>query len=372
MARAREAVGLDIGTSGVRAAHVSFAKHPYTLENFGQVSLPQGAVRDGEIVDSAVVAQALTELWKRAGFKKKAVSLGIANQKVIGRAIDLPYMQEAELRGAIQFQVQEYIPIPVDDAVIDFQILDEFVTENNERMVRLFLVAAQKDMVAEIVETVSRAGLSPEAIDFIPLALIRSLGETSDSLARPTGEGEAVIDIGAGVTNIVVHEGGVPRFTRVLSIGGNNLTEALSAGLGVSFEDAESIKQRLGLSGAAPGAPAPVAPGEAEPPVQSGDMAARILEQRAGALVDEIRGSLDYYMAGGEATRISRVILSGGASKLPNLALRLANALRLPVEQGRTLRKIKMGKVGLSDAQVAEAEPLMSAAVGIAMGVGQE
>ena len=403
MASVRDSIGLDIGTSGVRAAHVGLAKHPSTLENFGQVSLPPGVVKDGEIMDVDQVARAISELWKRAGFRKKTVSLGVANQQTVARPIDLPYMAEQELKGALQFQIQDAIPMPIEDAVLDFQILDEFLTENNERMMRVLLVAAQKDMINACVQAVDKAGLSLEAIDFIPIALIRSLGDSNDSLARPAGNGEAIIDVGAGVTKIVVHEAGIPRFVRVLSIGGNTLTEAVAAGLAISFEDAESLKQRVGIPfgpiveppaapagapaqpSATPGAPqTPGAPGAPQPPQAAAPAAtpatgappgqslqehnaSRILDQRATAFVEEIRGSLDYYLAGAEG-RISRVILVGGGAKLTNLSTRLANSLRLPVEPGRLLQRMRVGKTGLTEAQLADAEPLMGAAVGTAMG----
>jgi type IV pilus assembly protein PilM len=359
----KDAIGLDIGTSGVRAAHVSLARRPFTLEGFGQVPLPQGAVRDGEIIDSAAVAQAISQLWKHVRFRAKRVVLGVANQNVVVRWIDLPFMEEQELRGAIQFQVQEYIPIPIEDAILDFQVLDEFMTDNNERMMRVLVVAATKEMINTFVSTVQRAGLDPVGVNHNSFALIRSLGETGGAFEGPT-PGEAIIDIGAGVTDIVVHESGTPRFARTLMIGGNDLTEALAAGLGVSFEDAEAMKKRMGLSGG-PGA-SPLGGGGGS------DAAARMLEERATAFVDEIRGSLDYYLAQAQATRISKVVLSGGGSRLVNLPTRLANALRLPVEQGRILQKIRVGKAGLSEAQLMEAEAFMSAAVGLAMGMEEE
>jgi type IV pilus assembly protein PilM len=354
----REAIGLDIGTSAVRAANLSL-KNPPRLERFAQVPVPVGAIREGEIVDVAAVSQAVAELWKRAGFKSKNVILGVANQKVVVRPIDLPYMDEKELRGAIQFQVQEYIPIPIEEANLDFQILNEFRGDSGERWIRVLVVAAQKDMINSFVETVVRAGLEPEAIDHIPFALIRSLGEPAGAL-NGNHPGEALVDIGAGVTNIVVHEQGTPRFARTLMVGGNAVTEALAAGLGVSFDDAESLKLRMGLSESVVGEGSPL------------EGAPRILEQRAMAFVDEVRGSLDYYLAQAEATRISRVVLSGGGSKLRGLPTRLANALRLPVEQGRVLHNIRPGKLGLSEPQLVEAEPFMGTAVGLAMGVAGE
>ncbi|MBW3589090.1 MAG: type IV pilus assembly protein PilM [Actinobacteria bacterium] len=354
----KRAIGLDIGTSGVRAADVSLARRPVTLEGFGQVSLPAGAIRDGELIDQGIVAEALGQLWKRAGFRNKKVNVGVANQHVVVRAIDLPQMEEQELRGALQFQVQEHIPMPVEDAVLDFQILDEYLTESNERMMKVLVVAAQKDMVSSVIGAVTQAGLDPVGVDVTPLALVRALGERGGALGETSG-GEAIIDVGAGITNIVVHEGGITRFVRILLIGGNQLTEALAAGMGVSFEDAEGMKQRVGLASAA-GAP------------PSTESAPRILEDRAASYVDEIRGTLAYYQAQAEAVRVTRAVLTGGGSKLANLETRLADALRLPVEQGRTLQRVRLGKLGLSESQLADAEPLMAASVGLALGMAEE
>ena len=352
---ARVAIGLDIGTSGVRAAQVGVAKAPMTLDGFGQYALARGAIQDGEIVDPGVVSEALGQLWKHARLKSKKVVVGVANQKVVVRPIDLPYMPEEELRGAIQYQVQEYIPIPVEDAVLDFQILDEYVTEGNERMMRVLLVAAQKDMIGNLMAAVEGAGLDPVAVDVTALALVRSLGSRGDGLGG-SGAGEAIIDIGGGITNVVVHEAGVTRFVRILLTGGHSITDSLASGLGISFEEAEGIKQRQGIAADSASA------------ASATESAAQILEQRASAFVDEIRGTLDYYAAQADAIQISRVVLCGGGSKLTNLGTRLAEATRLSVERGQVMQRMKVGKLGLSQEQLADAEPLMGAAVGLAMG----
>lgn len=373
MAPPRDAVGLDIGTTAVRAAHVGLGKGPPTLLGFGQVSLPRGAVRDGEIADPATVVAAIRQLWKRARLKRRSVALGIANQKVVVRPVELPFMDERELRGAIQFQVQEFIPIPVEDAVLDFQILEELDGEDHARMMRVLLVAAQKEMVNQFVDTVVEAGLDPEAVDLIPFALIRSL---SDPAAFPSGSdrslpvpagvlgdpsrtGEAIVDVGAGITNIVVAERGIPRFVRILLAGGNAMSETLATGLDIPFDDAERLKRQTGLPGDEDGA-------------RGQDPAVGIIEARAADLVDEIRGSLDFYLAQAGATPIARVVLSGGGSRLINLGARLSAALGLPVEQGRTLRRVKPGRTRLTEDQLIEAEPVMAAATGLAMGAADE
>jgi type IV pilus assembly protein PilM len=357
----RDAVGLDIGTTAVRAAHLGLGKGPPTLMGFGQVSLPRGSMRDGEIADPGTVAQAIRQLWKRAPLRRRTVTLGIANQKVVVRPIELPFMEERELRGAIAYQVQEFIPIPVEDAVLDYQVLEEFDGEDKSRMMRVLLVAAQKEMVNRFVETVLQAGLDPEAVDLVPFALIRSLSEAPGVLPDPARTGEAIVDVGAGVTNVVVHEQGIPRFVRILLAGGDVMSETLASSLGIPFDQAEQLKQRTGLSDQ-----------EGQGPLQQEDPAARIIETRATDLVDEIRGSLDFYLGQAESTTISRVVLSGGGTRLANLATRLSEALRLPVEQGRTLRKVKPGKLDLSDEQLVQAEPLMATAAGLAMGAAEE
>jgi type IV pilus assembly protein PilM len=358
MGAPRDAIGLDIGTTAVRAAHVGLGKGGPTLLGFGQISMPRGTVRDGEIVDPDTVAQALRQLWKRARLRGRVVALGIANQKVVVRPVELPFMTEEELTGALQFQVQEYIPIPVEDAVLDFQILEEFTGEDGARMMRVLLVAAQKEMVSRFVDTVIKAGLEPDAVDLIAFALIRSLSDTGGALPDPSRGGEAIVDVGAGVTNIVVHEHGIPRFVRILAVGGSAMTETLAAGLGISFEEAEQLKQQTGLPGSEEG-------------WNTEDPAVRIIEQRATDLVDEIRGSLDFYLAQPEATQIARVVLSGGGSRLTNLGRRLSGALRLPVEAGRTLRKVKPARLELTETQLVQAEPLMAGAVGLAMGAAE-
>jgi type IV pilus assembly protein PilM len=121
----RHVVGLDIGTSGVRAAELTLGKSATTLDRFGQVALPPGAVRDGEVVDTDAVAAALKQLWTQAKFSGRKVVVGVANQKVVVRQVDLPWLPVDELRKSLAFQVQDYIPMPVEQAILDFHPLEE-------------------------------------------------------------------------------------------------------------------------------------------------------------------------------------------------------------------------------------------------------
>ncbi|MCW2620792.1 MAG: type pilus assembly protein PilM [Frankiales bacterium] len=352
MAR-RPVVGLDIGTSGVRAAELTLGKGGITLERFGQVALPPGAVRNGEVADPEAVASAIKQLWAQAKFGTKKVVVGVANQKVIVRQVDLPWLPMAELRKSLAFQVQDYIPMPVEEAILDFHPIEEFTNDGGARMVRVLLVAAARDMVNGALVAVNKAGLTPTMVDLTSFAVLRSLAHADSGLGETRSE--AVIDIGASVTNIVVHQGGVPRFVRILLMGGDDITEALAERLGVPPAQAESVKQTTGMS-------ANDAPAESLP-------AGRAIDTAAAAFVEEVRGSLDYFMSQAGSVRISRVVLSGGGSRLGGLVERLTAATRLPVERARPLSLVSLGKTGLTDEQLAYVEPMVSVPVGLALGV---
>ena len=285
-------MGLDIGTSGVRAAELSLGKGAATLERFGQVALPLGAVRDGEVVDVDTVAGAIEQLWAQAKFSSKKVVVGVANQKVVVRQVDLPWLPVKELRQSLAFQVQDFIPMPVEQAILDFHPLEEFINDAGGRMLRVLLVAASRDMVGSAVEAVSKAGLNPSMVDLTSFAVLRSQVSGGAGFAV---EAEALVDVGASVTNIVVHQGGVPRFVRILLMGGGDITDAVAERLGVPADQAESVKQTTGLA---------LIPGQAEP-----HPANRAIEQTGSAFVEEVRGSLDYYLAQSGAARIGRVVL---------------------------------------------------------------
>jgi type IV pilus assembly protein PilM len=348
----RSAIGLDIGTSGVRAAELSFGKGSVTLEKFGQVALPEGAVRDGEVVNPDAVAAAVKQLWAHTKFSSKKVVIGVANQKVIVRQVDLPWMPLEDLKKSLAFQVQDFVPMPVDQAVLDFHPLEELTADNGGRVLRGLLVAASREMVNSSLEAVQKAGLSPVMVDLTSFAVVRSLADADHlGLGAPV---EALVDVGARVTNIVVHQGGVPRFVRILLMGGQDVTDAVAERMGVPQQQAEALKQQLGLGGPADGMD-----------VQA---ASRVVEAVGAAFVDEIRGSLDYYLASSGSAPISRLVLTGGGARLGGLAQRLQVTTRVPVETGTPMHSLQVGRTGLSPEQIAFVEPLAAVPVGLALG----
>lgn len=347
-------MGLDIGTSGVRAAELRLGRSGPVLERFGQVVLPVGAVRDGEVVDPDAVAVTLRTLWAQARFSTRRVVVGVANQKVVVRQVDLPWLPAAELRRSLAFQVQDYIPMPVDQALLDFHPLEERTDESGARVLRVLLVAAARDMVDGTLQAVAAAGLQPAVVDLTSFAVLRSHAHADSGFSGV--QAEALVDVGTSVTNIVVHQGGVPRFVRILLMGGGDVTASIAERLGVATDQAEALKQGTGL--------VPGPGGDPYTPVQ------RAIEATGGAFVEEVRGSLDYFMAQSGSARITRIVLSGGGSRLKGLVERLSAATHLPVDVAHPLSLLTLGRTGLTPQQLAYAEPMISVPVGLALGVG--
>lgn len=240
-------IGLDIGSSGVRAAELEFgSKGPAgtaspTLLRFGQVPLPLGAVRDGEVAHPETVSAALRRLWTDVRFESKDVVIGVGNQRVLVRDLELPWMPLPQLRASLPFQVNDLLPMSTDEALLDYYPTADYEGPQG-RTVRGMLVAAQRDTVTANVLAVESAGLSPRMVDLNAFALVRALAR--GELAGVTA---AFVDIGASITTVVVAAEGEPRLVRSIAAGGQNVTSAVASALGVAIPEAESIKREVGI-----------------------------------------------------------------------------------------------------------------------------
>jgi type IV pilus assembly protein PilM len=284
------------------------------------------------------------------------------------------------LRASLGFQVQEFIPMPVDDAVLDYDPIGEF-EQDDRKMLRMLLVAAQRQMVDTAVAAATGAKLEPVGLDLVPFALVRSVGTTGVGMDLEDEGDEAVIDVGAHVTNIVVHARETVRFVRILPSGGRDVTLAIARGIGVDDDVAERLKRGEevdleepieGLGGEIPGLSEG---GEAEPggeggagPRQAPDVGRvrEIAMQRAASFVDEIRSSLEFYTAQAQGARIARVLVTGGGSKLEGFLELLRQRIPVQVETGRVFQHAR-SQLSLSEEALAEAEPVLAVAVGLAI-----
>jgi type IV pilus assembly protein PilM len=346
---ARTAIGLDVGTSVVRVAELSLGRAGITLERFGQVVLPDGVINDGQVVEPEPVAKCLRKLWTATGLSHKRVVLGVANQRVIVRTVELPAVPSAELRLSLPFQVMDILPMDVDQSVLDFFPLEEISgTDGVGNTLRGLLVAASRETVLANVTCVEKAGLSVQAVDLTSFAVLRALGKQ----AGPDFETEALIDIGARVTNIVVHRSGVPVFVRILPMGGQDVTDAVADRLAVPTLQAEAMKQQIVQAA----------------PTGEQENLFRIVNGQAQDFVDDVSGSLDYFMSSHPGARVQRILVSGGGSRLLGLTECLARDTRIPVVAGDPLANLRIGRTGLDELQLEFVRPLAAVPVGLALG----
>jgi type IV pilus assembly protein PilM len=346
MVHARSRIGLDIGATAVRAAEIR--QNPPTLARVAQVRLAPGRVENGEVRDPQAVAAALQELWQVGRFRGRQVHLGIGSQRVVVREVTLPWLAEKELRASLPFQIQEHVPIPVDEAVLDYQVIEELEVDGR-RVVRLLLVAAQRSLILSLVEAADQAKLIPMGVDIVPFAVMRSVGKIG-GLGLEGDEGdEAVVDVGSDTTSITIHREGLPRFVRILSGGGREITDAIARTTGVGEEEAERLKRGEST--------------EAEAILRQ---AADVVRVRMRAFIDEVRSSLDFHSSQSGGARISRLVLTGGGSRLTGLVEALGEQMGCEVTQGRAFGRVTPAMDMVPEAMAA-AEPLLGVAVGLAL-----
>lgn len=362
-------VGLDIGSHAVRAAEVNLGDPP-ELRGFGQVGLPRGAVEHGEVVDPGTVAAAIKRLWRESHIRDRRVRVGLANLRTIVRQVELPAMEnDEELRGAIEFQAGDFIPLPVEEIELDFRVLESFVSEEGESMSRVLIAAIHRDSLENALVAVREAGLQPVAVDLVPFALVRSLrsegmvppavpdereavdgDEGDESFGSPPTVAEALVSVGSGVTVVVIHEMGVPRFVRIVDSGGDDLTDAIRTTLDLEFEEAELLKRQL-----------PSVPDRA-------DEVRAAMEAPLASLINEIRGSIDFYVSRSEAHPIDRILVTGGAVRTEGLLGRLSEVLPVEAEAADPFVNLQVGDIGFLPEEIENLSPYLPVPVGLALG----
>ncbi len=329
----RKVVCLDVGSSGLRAAQFTLGAAPMSgkscrLERYATVPLPPGAVAGGVIADPAAVGKALRALWQSGRFSTKKVVFALANDRVLVRQLDLDWMEPADFRKALSYAVADQIPMAVDEANLDYHVLSELPAGpdlDSERMLRILLVAAASEMVNTFVNALAEADLVPLKAELAPFALIRA----SDPVAGTSPDtdpdaAEAIVDIGSDTLTVVVHAGGQPRFVRTVGqLGGRVITGELQQKFGWSYEEAEAAKAQYGL-------PRQRAAGDdlvaLEHPAQ------QAMEERVAGVVAEVRTTLNFFLSAGTGVRrLSRIVLTGGGSRLTGLHERIAEAMATEV-----------------------------------------
>ncbi len=337
-------VGLDIGTSAVRAAELDVSSSRPVLLTYGQVGLPPGSIVDGEIQDGAAVTEALRRLWANGHFSSSSVIVGIAGLRAITREIDLPFVPDNEVDSAVRFQSEEVIPFPPEQTILSSQVLTDYTSPEGDKMRRVLVAAAHADLVNGVIEAVDKAGLTVSGVDLISSALVRAIGDRDQ-----TDQPEAIVSVGAGLTVVVVHQQGRPQFVRTIGSGGNSTTAAISGALDVPAYDAEGMKRRIG---------------EDNTQLQSAERAA---QSSMVELVGEIKNSIQYFASLPGRAPVAKVLVTGGGSALHGLVPMLEAQTGLSVLTVSPLARLNTSKLDLSDAQVEEVRPLLATPIGLAL-----
>jgi type IV pilus assembly protein PilM len=355
-------IALDIGGSSLVAVEVSGSADRLKLRGCWEWPLSEGLVVDGEIVDGDLFARELRAFASQNKLRNRMVVVSVSNQKVIVRNVEMPDMTEDELRGAIEFQAQDYIPIPVEEAVMDFQIVGKKTGADGVSRQEVLLVAAQSSMIGTLHAAIKQAGLRVSGIDVSSMALVRALIPPTPFMAT-SGEGgvcRGIVDIGSSVSTLVIAVDGVVKFTRVINYSSDRFARVLSEQRAIPHSDAHVLAQRIGLSGPIPADSSLYAPDVIEDTRQR-------LGVVATELSEEIRRSLHYYQGQEKAVPLTELILSGRGALVRNLDSQLAEALNLPVTVGNPLLLLAENASGIRDADLAFMAPYLSVAVGLAL-----
>ncbi len=358
----QDSIGLDIGKSSIIGVQLSGKAPAAVLRAFHERTIPEGVVFEGEVVDVDLLTQELKAFMREARMKGKVVQLGVGNQKVIVRNIETPEMSDDELRGAIEFQAQDYIPIPVAEAVLDFQVVSRYTDQDGVAKQRVLLVAAQRDMVERFLLAVKKAGLTVAGIDASAFALVRGLSPSVSFVDQGAEEGVAlgVVNISSSVSSLVVAVDGVPRFTRTIDFAHDHFTRILIENQGVEPDDAENLIEGIGLPGA-------LAPDLETYNQVTVDEVHGILGSAADELADEVRRSIDYFQSQDYTTRLESLVLTGRGALLRNLDSYLAESLGLNVMVGNPLLKVGEVAKGIDADSLMLIAPRLAVAVGLAL-----
>lgn len=335
-------VGVDIGSHAVKICQLKRTDKAYAVINLGSATLPEGAVDDGTLNDPEVVGKAIAELFKNLKIKKKKVGFSISGYSVIVKKVNLAVMSEKELEEHIQSEAEQYIPFDIDDVYLDFQDL-KTNKEGGDRT-DVMLVAAKKEIVDDYLEMLEALDLQPVIVDVDGFAL-----ENTYEYNYPKDENVALVDIGAAKMNINIISKGISVVARDIVVGSRQLTEQIQNAFDIEFEEAEALK--LGH----------IPAGDRQQQIEE------IFSTTCTQWVLEIKKAIDLYHANHSDAPLSRLVLSGGGSKVAGLRDFLASETGLSVELFNPFANMTVNTKKIDADYLNTIGPEMAIATGIAI-----
>ena len=334
-------VGLDIGSSSIKAVELKGNKQGFELVSFGLEPLAQDTVVDGAIMDAPLVAASIGTIFDNQQIKTRNVATSVSGHSVIVKRVTLPMMTEDELYDRIQSEASQHIPFDISDVNLDYQLL-----ESVDAQMDVLLVAVKKDKILNHTNVLAQAGKAPTVVDIDAFALQNCFEVNYDP---DPGQTVALLNIGASVMNINIVRGGAPLFTRDVSVGGNQYTDALQKELDLSYEDAERLKKGEAIAGVAE------------------EHRSTILRSVSDILILEIQKTFDFFRATATGENIQKIFVAGGTARVPGLVDLLREEFALPVEEMYPFRKITINPGRHDEDRVREMAPRLAIAVGLAL-----
>jgi len=339
--RQKPLVGLDIGSSSVKAVELRRVKKGFELIHAGLEPLASDTVVDGAIMDALSVSDSIGKVFTGQRIKTKTVATSVSGHSVIVKKIPLPVMSEDELEESIQWEAEQHIPFDISDVNLDYQVLNTESAASSD----VLLVAVKKDKILNHTNVITQAGKVPVVVDIDAFAIQNAFETNYNPAPNAT---IALLNIGASIMNIVVTRGGMPLFTRDVSVGGNQFTDALQKDMNLSFEEAEQVKQGKSIEG-----------------VQS-ESVASLIQSVSEVLMLEIQKTFDFFRATTVGEQLQRIYVCGGCAKVEGFLDLLQGRLGLPVEMLDPFKNIAVAK-GIDLAHLDDISPSMAVAVGLAL-----
>lgn len=344
--RSRSLVGLDIGSSAVKAVQLRSTGRSYRVAAIGLEPLPPDSIVDGAIIDAAAVAEAIRRLLAPKAFRAREVAASLSGNSVIVKKIALPVMTEQELSESIYWEAEQYIPFDIQDVNVDYEIVDPGTGPDSQGTMEVLLVAAKKDKIADYSGVIAQAGRTPVVMDVDAFAL-QNAYEVNYGFEPNTVV--ALVNAGASAININILHGAQSVFTRDVSLAGQAFTEAVQKELGLPFEAAEHLKKGADVEGA------------------TYEEARPVLRAVADNVLLEVEKTLDFYKATTASDRIDRIVLSGGTSRIEGFAELLRERFDTHVERFDPFRQVVLDERRLGGLTREDLEPVSAVAVGLAL-----
>ncbi len=337
-------IGLDIGTSTIKVAELDVSKRGGTLVGFAMTPTPPQAVVGGDIINPEAIAESVSSLIRELNTKRKNIAAGLWGTSVIVKKISIPKMDEKLIGDQIRWEAEQYIPFDINEVQIEYEILKGSV--RSAEAMDILLVAARSENVYKYAEIIAATGLNCSILDVGGFALSNCYFK---NYANSESGNAILLNMGASVTNFVAIEHGEVVFCRDVPVGGLTYTGEIQKAMGISFEEAESMKISVST-----GQPAP-------------EEVAGIIQTAHEIMIEELQGSIDFYLNTSPGTSLGNCYITGGCSRTPGLIAQLSKKTKLSCEMFNPFQNIGFNDQSLSMSYISQIKDFAAVAMGLGL-----